>query len=295
MSTLKLQTALDQACNDLSWVQTAVAGVRLAGTLSEQSYAFFESSFRLAAELEHAKNMLPVRGIALQAAKAFPTQVSPRSPDKFLFNGADVTFKQGRYLLLQNYLATTWAIYDVLAKVAGVLCCTDGLSKNPSKPVKLYEDFLQGKQKESGGPVGARLQDHLRGAYGWPISISYKVRNWLVHDGYTHDGVELFAHDSPVAAAEFAMSDSAWDALLSLANTDPEQSRLAIPPDVKRNLIEGLATCHAEADEAMSFILTWATGSLKLQAAILFPRDSVSPPPPVTATTPTAAPIIQPC
>ena len=287
MSTLKLEVALEQACKDLSWVQTAVASVRAAGTLSSQSYAFFESSLGLATELEHAKNMLPVRDIALQAAKAFPRLVSPRTPDKFLFNGAEVTFKQGRYLLLQNYLATTWAIYDVLAKVAGVLCCTDGLAKNLTKPVKLYEDFLQGKQS-----VGARLQDHLRGSYGWPISISYKARNWVVHDGFTHDGVELFAHDSPVASGEFAMSDSAWEALRSLSNTDPEQTRLAVPPDVKGNLIEGLSTCNAEADEAIGFIITWATGSLRLQATILFPRDSISPPPFETPTMPTVAPTI---
>ena len=193
----------------------------------------------------------------------------------------EVTFKQGRYLAFQNYLATTWALYDALAKVAGILCCNDELSKNKQKPVKLVEDFLRGKNS-----VGGRMHDHLKGAYGWPISISYKIRNWLVHDGHSQDGVELFKYDAPANSTEFEMSDDAWDIISKKCNAESTQTRLRVFPNVKNDLAEGLAICHKETDEAIGFVLLWATGVAKLQASLLFPRDlSVSPMSSPAATT----------
>src|SRR6266508_3559046 len=159
----------------------------------------------LAAQLEDAKGLLPVREVALAVAKAYPAQVSSPHSDKFMYNGVEVTFKQGRYLVLQSYLATTWALYDALAKVAGVLCCVDERSKNTAKPVRLAEDLLRGQKF-----VGARVHDHLKGAYARPIAISYAVRNWLVHDGHSQNGIELFKFEGP-SSAPFEVSDAAWN------------------------------------------------------------------------------------
>src|SRR6266508_2163103 len=93
----------------------------------------------LAAQLEDAKGLLPVREVALAVAKAYPAQVSSPHSDKFMYNGVEVTFKQGRYLVLQSYLATTWALYDALAKVALVLCCVDESSKISPATTALLE------------------------------------------------------------------------------------------------------------------------------------------------------------
>lgn len=269
MSTNNLKTAIEQACSDLTWINEALAKIGSAGTLSEESNAFFQLSSNLANQLEQAKGLLPVRGAALKALLAFPSQASTATPGQFLYNGMDIAFKHGRYLLFQNYAVTTWALYDTLAKVAGVLCCNDELSKNPKKPVKLYEDFLQGKNC-----VGARVRDHLRGAYGWPIAISYKIRNWLAHDGHSREGVELFKYDSPASSGEFEMLEKTWEFIKDNCQAVPDQTRLLPFPDVKVNLAQGLETCHKEADEAVAFLLIWSTGLAKLQAEILFPRDA---------------------
>jgi hypothetical protein len=269
MSSSHLKTAIEQACSDLIWINEAVAKIGSAGTLSRESNEFFNMSPQLAVQLEHAKGLLPVRDAALTALLAFPKQLSIASPGLFLYNGLDVPFKLGRYLLFQNYAVTTWALYDSLAKVAGLLSCNDKLSKNPVKPIKLYEDFLQGDNC-----VGARVRDHLKGAYGWPIAVSYKVRNWLAHDGHCHEGVEMFKYDSLAISSEFEMLDKAWDVVEQTCRAEPGQTRLLPFPDIKTNLAIGLQACHDEADEAMAFLLTWSTGIAKLQAAILFPRDT---------------------
>jgi hypothetical protein len=168
VSTNNLKTAIEQACSDLTWINESLAKIGSAGTLSNDSNAFFNLSSGLAVQLEQAKSLLLVRDTALKALRAFPGQPSTTSVGQFLYNGIDVQFKLGRFLFCQNYAATTWALYDTLSKISGVLCCNDDYSKNLTKPVKLYEDFVQGKNC-----VGARIRDHLKGGYGWPISISY--------------------------------------------------------------------------------------------------------------------------
>lgn len=267
-----LDTAIRQASEDLRWIGDAIAKIGPSGTLSKDSNEFFKLSLQLVLQLEQARGLLPVRETALRALLAFPTQISKTSPNLFLYNGIDVTFKLGRYLLFQNYAVTTWALYDTLSKVSGVLCGYDELSKNTVKPAKLYEDFLQGKNS-----VGTRVRDHLKGGYGWPISVSYKIRNWLTHDGHYHEGIEMFKYDSPSTATEYEMLEAAWDIVTKSCKGDPSQTRLTPFPEVKTNLAAGLQTCHAEIDEAVAFLLTWSTGSVKLQATILFPRDMSGP------------------
>ena len=273
---MNLDNAIDRATNDFTWIIEAVARVRSSGTLSDQSYSFFEMSSSLAAQLEHACALLPLRNVALAAAKSFPTRISANRPDRFRYNDIDVTFKQGRFLSLQSYVATTWALYDTLSKVAGVLCCTDERSKNNAKPVKLPEDLVRGKNI-----VGARVHDHLKGAYGYPIALSYALRNWLVHDGHCQNGTELFKSDSP-SSAPYEIANDAWTKIEEKVSgeykAEATQTRLRPFPPIGADLLAGLELCHEETDEAIGFVLVWATGAAKLQAEILLPRDSVAAP-----------------
>jgi hypothetical protein len=231
-------------------------------------------SSALAGQLEQAKALLPLREVALVVAKTFPKQFSATNPERFLYNGVEVTFKQGRYLVLQSYVTTAWAMYDALAKVAGILCCVDERSKNNAKPVKLPEDFLRGQKF-----VGARVHDHLKGAYGFPIALSYAVRNWLVHDGHSHNGIELFKSDGPPGAS-YEISAAAWakieEKVIGEYKAEPAHTRLRPFPNVSADLLSGLEGCHEEADEAIGFVLSWAVGAARLQASILLPRDAAA-------------------
>lgn len=152
---------LSAACADLDAVTEALAAVEAKGSLATQSYEFFKQVRGHSIQLGEIRNLIEARETALVALKSFPTQKNPDNPATFLYNGISVPFWQGRLLLLQSYVGACWAAYDTIAKIAGILICTDKSAKNLAKPVKLQEDMLS-----LPNAVGARLQDHLKGAYG---------------------------------------------------------------------------------------------------------------------------------
>jgi hypothetical protein len=266
-----IRADISAACADLDAVTEALAAVRAKGTLSADSYVFFDRLRSYSTQLAEVQSLIDARDAAFAALNSFPGQLNPENPARFLYNGVSVPFWQGRMLLLQSYMATCWAIYDSISKITGVLICTDKNAKNP-KPTKLQEDFFS-----SQNALGAHVQDHLKGAYGWPIGISYAVRKWMLHDGNSHDGVELFRY-STHEAAPFQLSDDAWNRIVERCNNkykmEDTYTRLNPFPDVRDNLATGLAACNAEVDEALCYVLLAATGGIKLQAQILFRRDS---------------------
>jgi len=227
----------------------------------------------------------------LKVAKMFPSLQSKPNPAKFMYQGVEVTFKQGRFLVLQSYLATTWALYDAVSKIAGVLCCVDELAKNRAIPIKLPEHLLKGDNC-----VGFHVQDHLKGGYGYPIAISYAIRNWVVHSGHSQNGFELFESDSP-NGPPYRLSDRAWAQIRDKVAAE-YNTRLRPFPEMQEDVLQGLMTCHKEIDEAIGFILCWSTEAARLQAEILLPRDitaaalpvevgltaPIVPPPAVVAT-----------
>ena len=273
---MNLEDSITRAGDDLRFIIAVSARISRPGTLLHKSYNFFDLSLDLSRQLEQAAELIAVRDVALNAARAFPRQASPINPGKFMYNEVEVGFKQGRYLVLQSYLATTWALYDSISKIAGVLCCLDDRAKNPTIPMKLAEDFLRGKNC-----VGSRVQDHLKGGYGRPIAISYAIRNWVVHDGHSHRGQDLFESDGPTGTP-YRASTRAWEMIEEKVAAE-YNTRLRPFPDIGGNLLEGLVACHKEVDEAVGFLLAWSAGGAKLQADILLPRDVAPAPLPVAA------------
>jgi hypothetical protein len=272
MSKLKLDQVIDAGCKDLRWIAEAVAHTKGSGTLCEKSYTFFESGASLAIQLEDAKGLIPLRDVALSAASQFPCRISPSRPDRFIYNDVEVAFKQGRFLVFQSYQATTWALYDAIAKVAGNLCCVDKRVNNAIKPINLPTDLLQSHEF-----VGARVSVHLKGAYGFPIGLSYAIRNWLMHDGHAQEGVELFEFEG-LTTAPYQISPEAWSRIQKKVTedykVDASQTRLRPFPSIRSDLLLGLVGCHEEADEAMGFVLAWSIAAVRSQAEILLARDA---------------------
>jgi len=73
-----------------------------------------------------------------------------------------------------------------MANVCGRLAGTSELAENPKKNPKVCEDLLS-KQMS-----GFSSHLHIQEAYSWPLKVSYKVRNWLVHEGYEEWSTQLF-------------------------------------------------------------------------------------------------------
>lgn len=267
---LLLENAIDVACNDLNTVLVYVEQIGAASTLGLKSATYFRQSAEQVKSLRDAKVLISLRALILHAVRTFPERVSSNTPGKYLYNDVEVTFKQGRFLLFQSYLVNTWAIYDLVVKVAGMICCTDEFAKNDAVPVRLVEHVLL-----NGKCLGARVQSHLRDNYGQPIALSYYVRNWLVHDGHCHKGVELFRFEE-VSDDPFQLSDGA---IASIESKVKEEFGSRVQPRVslQRNLFDGLMACHSEADEAVGLLLTWASAGIRLQAKMLFERDVAAP------------------
>jgi hypothetical protein len=266
-----LRSEISAACSDLEAVTTALSKIRHKGTLSQESYQFFELLPTFSAQTADIRGLLDARDSALSALASFPDQINPDDRSTFLLSGVAIPFRHGRLLLVQSYMASTWVVYDTLTKIGGTLFCTDERAKNTAKPVKLQEDFIGGRNT-----VGARVQDHLKGAYGWPIGVSYAIRNWVLHDGHAHEGIELFRYNSH-DVAPFEISGAAWDKIVERCTqkykVEETHTRLQPFPDVRANIVDGLRSCHQEIDEAVSFALRTATGGIRLQAQLLFERD----------------------
>ena len=116
------------------------------------------------------------------------------------------------------------------------------------------------------------MQDHLKGAYGWPIGLSYAIRNWVLHDGHAHNGVELFRYNSH-DVAPFEVSVAGWDKIVERCNQRYKvyetHCRLQLFPNVRDDLAERLKACHREVDEAISFALRTATAGIRRQRDIV--------------------------
>src|ERR1017187_3851165 len=144
MSATHLETAIDLACKDLAWVTEALANIGPGGTLSAESNSFFQMSGDLTVQLEHANGLLQVRESALRALREFPNLNFRATPGAFLYQNLDVSYKNGGHLLLQNYVITTWSVYDTLTKVAGILCCTERMYEELKMRAQTFEVLTGG-------------------------------------------------------------------------------------------------------------------------------------------------------
>lgn len=137
---------------------------------------------------------------------------------KFEFKYLDtpVPFTSARFLSLQNYLSITWAIYDKLANVCARIIGPVSIGNNPypARNAKLPNLFFsnksdkqideQGKGQPSekkliDRPNGFALQTILDYQWTWPVNVSYKIRNLVVHEGYGGIVGEFFLGDTPLS------------------------------------------------------------------------------------------------
>jgi hypothetical protein len=112
LKTISLEDAIVQARSDLKYIADAVASTTLRSTLGEDSKNFFGQSLSLSSQLQNSVELLNVRSVALGAVKNLASRKSADDAAKFLYHDVLVSWKLGRYLALQNYITTTWALYD---------------------------------------------------------------------------------------------------------------------------------------------------------------------------------------
>jgi hypothetical protein len=124
---------------------------------------------------------------------------------------------------------------------------------DPKKPPQLVSHFVAGKGPEE--RAAAISFYSLRHSFGWPIAISYALRNHFLHDGA---GVDFF--DGPTATSAFKISDRGWARVLERVkeySVNSTHSRLGTTwaPSAGDDLRKVLDICAPEIDEALGVLV----------------------------------------
>lgn len=257
-------------------------------------YTMWQKRAELHVSLKATQDLLPMRehAWALVSSVLNDENVVDRTTNSVRFGGLVVPFATARHLTLAAYLTSTWSIYDRLSNISGRLVGHESIGNNPlatSNP-KLIEHFMR-ENKERYKQHGFSLACLLPPAYGWPASVSYTIRNWLIHEGLEVDGVALFRGNTLSDAFEF--SDPAITRIEERCKANGiqhSQCCLSADPDhpwYDKTILTVLEKCHSEVDRMFCSLLGWSVDSLARQVETFALRDT-NPMAMITTTSPTA-------
>lgn len=178
-----------------------------------------------------------------------------------------------RMMFFNSYLSTTWSIYDSLSEIVGKMLCVDSIAKKQNSRPQLWSEFV----RNGGKSLSSRTSDLIKKNYGWPIAISYAIRNHFIHDGAQKEGKAFL---SPVSSINcFEISQEGFSFLEEKVKEEykmlPEYTLLSDPwPWHIDNLFEMLNTCHREIDKAMSLLLITSVKDIREQIVFLIQNES---------------------
>ncbi len=185
---------------------------------------------------------------------------SDNRSNTYKVNELEFPFHIIRLMYFQGLLSTTWSAYDALTTVAGKLLCTGKVASNPKQSPQLWQNFTK-----SSDAFSSYQQKIIRREYGYPIALSYAIRNHLIHDCGQTNGNDFFEGISTSDA--FVISDEGWLFIdnkvtgskdYAVAN---DRGRLALPVR-KDNLLTLLEACHHEIDNAIIILLSSSVNSV---------------------------------
>ncbi len=196
-------------------------------------------------------------------------------PGIVLYCGAEMEFAVARHLALASFVSVTWSIYDRIANVCGRLAGIADLADNPKQNPKTCEDFLGKKDV-----LGFTSHLHIREAYSWPLKVSYKIRNWLVHEGYEDGGTPLFRGDR--TSDGILLHNDAIQQLQNTCGYSDVEGKIALSCISmekecwgRGNLLEILESYHSEVDTMFTALLRWSVESFVGQIRSFAARDQV--------------------
>lgn len=247
-----MSKTLEQRLHDAKTAldRVGVAITRHTGKLPADVEAQFSRLADFASQIEHWKQMIAAR----QAARGLLDNLEQRADgnDDVPYGGAMAKFQTVRLLGVQAYLASQWALADRVVGMAGQVLCIRSTLQDPKKPPQLVSHFVCGKGPES--KAAAITFYSLRQSFGWPIAISYALRNHFLHDGA---GGDFF--DGPTAESAFKISTEGWERIRNWVrddNVEPTHSRFGgmWTPSAGDDLRGILDTCAPEIDEALGIL-----------------------------------------
>jgi hypothetical protein len=244
-----LEERLNSAKEALGKVDGALT--RHAGRLPTDVEDQFRVIAAFGSHVDHWTQMFTAR----ETARALLNDLEKHADhnDDVPYGSSRAKFQTVRLLGVQAYLAAQWALADRLVGMAGYVLCIRNQLQDPRSAPQLVSHFVGGKGPES--KTAAIVFSSLRQSFGWPIAISYALRNHFLHDGA---GGDFF--DGPTAAAGFKVSTSGWSRIEERVRehkVDGTCSRLgsAWTPAAGDDLRKILDTCAPEIDEALGVLV----------------------------------------
>jgi hypothetical protein len=156
-----------------------------------------------------------------------------------------------------------------MSALVGRVMCEPNIGTNPKNSPKLVQHFLR-----SDTLLGVFSKSIAR-TFGWPIAISYAIRNHVVHDGAQILGLDFF--DGPSAAAAFRLSELGWKRITDAAHecrvTENHHRAADWPTSPRDDLRVVLRVCEREMDDALGVLLGSAGGALQAHVGFMLGQD----------------------
>lgn len=208
--------------------------------------------------------LLPVR---LAAWRSFQSIINPRhiesqSQSIISFMDQKIPFSVARSLVLSPYIISTFSFYESLLEICCKITDYKKITKH-SKYRKFLEMFINGQKKAQ---VNHQLPKTLTGYCGWPVKVSYFIRNKIVHEGTTINRKPLFRGDN--LSDGFYLNKEAIDEIMDECESDkiiPDQSRWEkeeTHPWFDKSIVTIFEHYHSELDEMFVYLLDWSLSLL---------------------------------
>ena len=266
-----LEERLRQVRVDLDKIETSLtkhSGTKVMVEIADD----FKKVTGFANDVDHCLSLIEARLVARNLLSGLERLAD--GSDMVPVGAGLAKFHFVRFLGVQAYLATAWALADRIAAVAGQVLCAPNQLSNEKSPPQLMSNFISGDLDKK---TAAMASLSLRRSFGWPIGISYALRNHFIHDGgRTKDGDRLKADFfyGETSKSAFAISEQGWEFVLKRTRTygvEPTHHRLGArwPVTPRDDLRVVLEVCEREVDDALGVLVGSATTTLASHVAFI--------------------------
>lgn len=231
----------------------------------------FRTVTAFAGDVEHWIELIGARSAARLLLTGLEAQADAN--DHVPLGTSRAKYQHVRLIGVQAYLATKWALADRLVGMVGRVFCTPDAGFDVTRPAQLVAQFVQKERKKN---TAGALYESVRQTFGWPIGISYALRNHFVHDGAQLAGADFF--DGPTAASRFAISADGWTRIEERAKSygvDPTHHRVgpSWPTAPRDDLRVVLDICERESDDALGILVGSACRMLVAHVGCMVSED----------------------
>jgi hypothetical protein len=264
-----LEQRLGQAKDQLSKVEQAF--VEYPGRVPAEVESQFRVVTSSAIDIDHWVELIKARAAALGLLLQLENQAD--ADDTIMFGTIRAKYQHIRLIGVQAYLSTTWALADRIIGTVGRVLCTPEAAFDPGRPAQLVTQFLQKDRKKN---TAGAIYESVRQTFGWPIALSYSLRNHFIHDGARLPGFDFFEGSN--SASRFAISRDGWAYIEERARgygVDPSYHRVipSWPVAPSDDLRAVLKVCESELDDALGVLIGSACGALLSHVAFVVGED----------------------